>query len=218
MHSGIREDRRHEALIDSSLPLMANQLVLVRHGQTEWSESGRHTGLTDVPLTAAGERQARALHAALNQFTPREVLVSPLRRARRTAELAGLGDAQVDPDLVEWDYGGYEGLTTPEIRERAASDWTVFADGVVPGDSPGETLEQLAARLRRVLARVRPMMTHSDVILVGHGHALRVLAACWLGAEPAFGARLLLEPATVSVLDERHDVSAVSSWNVPTQG
>lgn len=191
------------------------RVVLVRHGETEWSRTGRHTGLTDVPLTATGEEQARALAPSLTGLRPVAVLTSPLARARRTAELAGLSPAAVDDDLLEWDYGGYEGLTTAQIREQRGDAWTVFADGVVPGRTPGESLEQVAARVRRVLRRVRPLLTESDVVLVGHGHCLRVLAACWLGAEPHLGAGLLLDPATVSVLDEQHEVPAIRTWNAP---
>lgn len=195
---------------------VTGQLLLLRHGQTEWSRDGRHTGLTDVELTAEGEEQARALRPALTRLRPRMVLVSPLVRARRTAELAGLTTAEPEPDLHEWDYGGYEGLTTPQIRERTQAGWTVFQDGVVPGDTPGETLTQVAERGRAVIERVRPALDEGDVVLVGHGHSLRVLAACWLDADPAFGARLLLEPATTSVLGQEHGVPAVVAWNVPT--
>ncbi|KQX66495.1 histidine phosphatase family protein [Angustibacter sp. Root456] len=196
---------------------MTHQLVLIRHGQTEWARDGRHTGRTDVPLTPTGEQQARDLAPLLEPYRGCPVLVSPLQRASRTAELAGLGDAVVEPELVEWDYGAYEGLTTPEIRELAGPSWTVFADGVVPGDSPGESLEDVARRARAVLGRVRPLMTDSDVVLVGHGHQLRILASCWLEAPPAFGARLLLSPASLSVLGEQHDVPAIVGWNVAAQ-
>ncbi len=189
------------------------RVLLVRHGETAWSRSGRHTGLTDVPLTPTGEDQARALAAFFERLGPRHVVTSPLSRARRTAELAGLCPADVDDDLVEWDYGGYEGLTTPQIRAQRGDAWTVFEHGVVEGNTPGESLTQVAARGRRVLERVRPLLTERDVVLVGHGHSLRVLAACWLGAEADLGAGLLLDPATVSVLDEQHDVPAIRSWN-----
>jgi broad specificity phosphatase PhoE len=206
---------------------VSGRLLLVRHGQTEWSRTGRHTGRTDVPLTAEGEEQARALRGWAGGLSPRLVLVSPLQRARRTAELAGLNDRAdgaegarfvVDGDLQEWDYGGYEGLTTPEIRERTGNQWTVFNDGVVPGDTPGETLAEVAARGRAVLERVRPELEHGDVVLVGHGHALRVLATCWLDVDPCLGSQLLLDPATMSVLGSQHDVSAIVSWNVPAAG
>jgi probable phosphoglycerate mutase len=192
---------------------VSGRLLLVRHGQTEWSRTGRHTGRTDVPLTAEGEEQARALRGWAAGLRPRRVLVSPLQRARRTAELAGLTDGVdgaaegagvvVDGDLQEWDYGGYEGLTTPEIRERTGS---------------GETLAEVAARGRAVLDRVRPDLDHGDVVLVGHGHALRVLATCWLDVDPCLGSQLLLDPATTSVLGSQHDVSAIVSWNVPAAG
>jgi probable phosphoglycerate mutase len=199
--------------------MTSTQILLVRHGETEWSRSGQHTGLTDVPLTETGEAQARALRPLLAHVSPACVLVSPLSRARRTAELAGLCIDQVEPDLQEWDYGGYEGLTTHEIRERCGDPtWTVFKDGVVPGDTPGETIDQVAARARRVLDRARGLMTESDVVLVAHGHVLRVLAACWLEADPTIGARLLLDAGTLSALGEQHGVTAIALWNTsPTQ-
>jgi probable phosphoglycerate mutase len=194
---------------------MSHRLVLVRHGQTEWSSSGRHTGLTDVDLSAEGERQARALAPVLAGFDGCPVWSSPLLRARRTAEIAGLHTCRTDPDLVEWDYGAYEGLTTPEIRARGAGpDWTVFADGVVPGATPGESLQQVVARARRVLERASTVLSSSDLVLVGHGHALRVLASCWVDADPTFGARLFLSPGSVSVLSREHGVPGIASWNV----
>jgi probable phosphoglycerate mutase len=194
---------------------MSGRLHLVRHGETEWARDGRHTGLTDIALTARGEKQAAALRPVLGHRRWSAVLVSPLARARRTAALAGLSGAQTDEDLHEWDYGGYEGLTTPQIREQTGTQWTVFDDGVVPGESPGETLDDVAARGRAVLDRVRPALADGDVVLVGHGHALRVLATCWLGVPPTFGASLLLDPATTSVLGEHHGTPAVVAWNVP---
>jgi probable phosphoglycerate mutase len=194
---------------------MSHHLVLVRHGQTQWSHAGKHTGLTDVDLTEEGERQARALGPVLAQYERCPVWSSPLQRARRTAELAGLRDVAIDRDLLEWDYGAYEGLTTPQIREQGAGpDWTVFADGVVPGDTPGESLQQVSARARRVLARARTVLSTSDLVLVGHGHALRVLAACWVDADPTFGARLILAAGSVSVLGAEHGVPGIVSWNV----
>ena len=189
--------------------------MLLRHGQTEWSRTGRHTGRTDVPLTAEGEAQARALGPWAAKLDPRLVLVSPLQRAARTAELAGLTGVVVDDNLQEWDYGGYEGLTTPQIREDTGPGWTVFRNGVVPGETPGETLQQVASRGRAVLDRVRPELEHGDVVLVGHGHALRVLTTVWLDVDPCIGAQLLLDPATVSVLGSQHDVPAIVTWNVP---
>ena len=189
--------------------------MLLRHGQTEWSRTGRHTGRTDVPLTAEGEAQARALGSWAGKLEPRLVLVSPLQRAARTAELAGLTGVVVDDNLQEWDYGGYEGLTTPQIREDTGPGWTVFRNGVVPGETPGETLQQVASRGRAVLDRVRPELEHGDVVLVGHGHALRVLTTVWLDVDPCIGSQLLLDPATVSVLGSQHDVPAIVTWNVP---
>jgi probable phosphoglycerate mutase len=194
---------------------MSHSLVLVRHGETEWSATGRHTGLTDVDLTETGERQAHALARVLAAYQGCPAWSSPLLRARRTAELAGLRNVQTDRDLLEWDYGAYEGLTTPQIRERGAGPgWTVFADGVVPGSTPGESLQQVTARARRVLDRARTVLSSSDLVLVGHGHALRVLAACWVDADPTFGARLILSAGSVSVLGVEHDVPGIASWNV----
>jgi broad specificity phosphatase PhoE len=192
---------------------MSHSLVLVRHGETDWSAAGKHTGLTDVDLTETGERQARALVPVLTAYRGCPAWSSPLRRARRTAELAGLREVEVETDLLEWDYGAYEGLTTPQIRTAAGASWTVFKDGVVPGNTPGESLQQVTARARAVLARARTVLSSSDLVLVGHGHALRVLAACWVGADPTFGARLFLSAGSISVLGVEHDVPGIASWN-----
>jgi len=189
-------------------------LVLLRHGRTDWAHTGRHTGLTDVPLDEVGEEQARALGSVVGSRTWSAVVTSPLTRASRTAELAGLNVTDVDADLVEWDYGGYEGLTTPQIRQKLGTQWTVFADGVVPGDSPGETLEQVAARAAGALARLRPALERGDVAVVAHGHLLRVLAAVWVGLPPAAAAHLELDPSSVSELSEHHGVPTIASWNV----
>ena len=191
----------------------AGSLVLLRHGETEWSRSGQHTGLTDVPLTPRGEELAREAATLLRGRTFAAVLTSPLVRARRTAELAGLTGAETEPRLVEWDYGGYEGLTTPEIRARVGHTWTVFANGVVPGDTPGETVQDVAGRARGVIDRVLPLLDDGDVALVGHGHALRVLASVFLEQDPCFGAQLILDAGSVSVLGHEHGVRAVQSWN-----
>ncbi|MCV2393147.1 histidine phosphatase family protein [Actinotalea sp. M2MS4P-6] len=187
-------------------------LVLVRHGETAWSSSGRHTGRTDVPLTATGRRQATALAHRLADLRPVLVVASPLARARETAALAGF-DARIDDRLVEWDYGGYEGLTTPEIRERRGDDWTLFRHGVVPGATPGESLEDVAARAAAVLTAIVPALGEGDVVLVAHGHLLRVLATRWLHLPPEAGAALVLTAASVSRLGHEHDVPAVLSWN-----
>jgi broad specificity phosphatase PhoE len=192
------------------------RLVLLRHGETEWSRDGRHTGRTDLPLTAHGERDARLLAPRLARFDLAMVLCSPLARARRTAELAGL-DPVTDDDLVEWDYGGYEGRTTTEIRESLGDPgWTVFGDGVVPGDTPGETVEEVAARASRVLTRVAEPLQRGDVALVAHGHLLRILTATYLRQDARFGAHLLLEAGAVCVLDHERDVPAVRAWNDTT--
>jgi probable phosphoglycerate mutase len=191
------------------------ELVLIRHGETEWSRSGRHTGRTDVPLTEAGTAAARSLAPVLAARRFVAVLCSPLGRALRTAELAGLPGVEREPDLMEWDYGGYEGLTTEQIQ-AARPGWDLWRDGVVPGDAahPGETLDEVARRVDAVLARVRPLLVRGDIALVAHGHVLRVLAARWLGLEPSAG-RLLGHPlpAALSFLGEEHDQPVVSAWN-----
>jgi probable phosphoglycerate mutase len=188
------------------------RLVLLRHGETEWSRSGRHTGRTDVPLTPRGEQVAGAAGALLADYRFALALASPLQRAHRTAQLAGL-DAQTDADLLEWDYGAYEGRTTTDIRDEVGYDWTVFANGVPPGDTPGETVEEVAARASRVVNRVLPALADGDVALVGHGHCLRVLTAVFLRQEPRLGAQLLMDAGSVSVLEFDREQPAVRSWN-----
>jgi probable phosphoglycerate mutase len=185
------------------------QLWLVRHGETEWSRAGRHTGRTDLPLTPEGERQALALGPWLAVARFALVLTSPLRRARDTCRLAGYGDvARVDPDLAEWDYGRYEGMTSGEIR-RVDPGWTIWT-GAVPG---GETAEQVAARADRVVARA--VDAGGDALVFAHGHLLRVLAARWLGLEPAEGRRLALDPATIGILGHERAARVVRMWNAP---
>jgi len=182
----------------------------VRHGETEWSRDRRHTGRTDLPLTPHGEAQARALPPLLGRLRPALVLVSPRQRARRTAELAGLVPCVVDEDVAEWDYGGYEGLTTAEIR-RHRPGWTIWS-----GDPPGgETAAHVGARADRVLARVRAALPSGDVVVVAHGHFGRVLAARWLGLEPAGGRLFALEAAAPCLLDTEHDVPVVHRWSLP---
>jgi probable phosphoglycerate mutase len=184
-------------------------IVEVRHGETEWSRAHRHTSYTDLPLTADGERQARALAPALAGRPFHAVLSSPRRRALRTAELAGLPVTAVDDGLVEWDYGEYEGLTTAEIR-RTRPDWNLWIHGCPGGESP----EQVGARIDAVLARVRPLLAGGDVALVGHGHALRVLGARWVGLAPSAGGLLWLDTATLSGLGFEHDRPVILRWNV----
>jgi probable phosphoglycerate mutase len=191
----------------------AGHLILVRHGETEWSRSGQHTGLTDVALTAEGEAAAKRAGTLLAGRTFARVLSSPLLRARRTAELAGLASPEIDARLVEWDYGGYEGLTTAQIREQLRYRWTVFDHGVVPGDTPGETVESVAARAAAVLADVRGDLEQGDVALVGHGHCLRILATVFLRQEVRMGAQLLLDAGSVSVLEYEREQPAIRTWN-----
>lgn len=185
----------------------------MRHGETQWSRSGRHTGRTDVPLTARGEQLGALTAGLLKGRAFSLVLTSPLQRASRTAQLAGLVDAEIDDNLMEWDYGGYEGLTTNEIRARVGRAWTVFEDGVIPGATPGESIEEVAARCRKVIDRAMPYLATGDVALVGHGHCLRILATVFLHQEPRFGAQLMLDAGSVSVLAYEREAPAIQSWN-----
>lgn len=192
------------------------ELILLRHGETEWSRARRHTGRTDVPLNAAGERAAADVAPALAARAVRAAFTSPARRAARTAELAGLADAEADDNLLEWDYGGYEGLTTAQIRERRPG-WALWRDGVIPGDGghPGEEIAQVAERADAVLRRARPLLAGGDVALVSHAHLLRVLTARWLRLDPADGRLFRLGTGTVSTLGTEHGEPVVTSWNVP---
>lgn len=193
-----------------------HELTLIRHGETEWSRDGKHTGRTDVPLTSAGEATARALAPALAGRGFALVLSSPLSRARRTAELAGLPGVTIDPDLQEWDYGGYEGRTTEDIQDECP-DWYLWTDGVPPGDAehPGESVEQVGARADRVLARIRPVLDDGPVLVAGHGHALRVLVARWLQLPAARGRSFGLGTATLSVLGTEHAEPVIARLNTP---
>ncbi|MER7485694.1 histidine phosphatase family protein [Streptomyces sp. NPDC126497] len=188
-------------------------LLLARHGETEWSRTGRHTGRTDLPLTPAGEAQATSLAPLLAGRTFGLVLTSPLVRARRTAALAGLTGAVEEPDLREWDYGGYEGVTTADIR-RTRPGWDLWTDGVPPGrEFPGESPEQVGERADRVLSRVAGALDEGDVMLVAHGHLLRVLTARRLGLPPAAGRLFRLETGTLSRLSLEHGSPVVAEWN-----
>lgn len=178
-------------------------IVVVRHGQTAWSETGQHTGRTDVPLTDEGEAQARSLAPRLRRDWAL-VLASPLQRAWRTAELAGL-HPEPEPDLVEWDYGDAEGRTTAQMRETEPA-WTIWTD-----TRTGETLDDVAARTRRVLDRVPP---DGDTCLVAHGHVLRVLTAVYLGQPPLLAQHLVLEAAAIGELGSEHDWPALQGWNL----
>jgi probable phosphoglycerate mutase len=191
-------------------------LILLRHGETEWSRDLKHTGRTDVPLTAAGEAAAAALAGQLASLPIIAAFASPAQRAKRTAQLAGLAGVKVDPDLAEWDYGGYEGKTTAEIRQRRPG-WYLWRDGVIPGDAehPGETIGEVAVRADAVLGRVGPVLAYGDVALVAHGHLLRVLTARWLNLDPASGRLFRLDTGTLSTLGREHEKPVIASLNVP---
>jgi len=184
------------------------ELWLVRHGETEWSLSGAHTGRTDIPLTDAGRAQATAIgrYVANHRFSL--VLTSPLERARETCRLAGFGDAaQIDPNLCEWDYGAYEGRTTPEIQTQAPG-WSLWRDG----PAGGETVEQVAARAEAVIARASDAA--GDVALFAHGHLLRILTARWLGLEPSAGRLFALGTASLSTLGYERATRVITRWNL----
>ncbi|MEA5390087.1 histidine phosphatase family protein [Cyanobium gracile UHCC 0139] len=190
-------------------PAARREVILIRHGETEWSLSGQHTGSTDIPLTAQGEEAARGLAPLLARHPFSLVLCSPLQRARRTCELAGLGaQARLEPDLVEWDYGAYEGLTTTEIQAQRPG-WMVFRDGCPDGESPA----QVGERVDRVIGRLR--QEGGRVALVAHGHLLRVFVARWIGLTPGHGAHFLLDTATLTVLSDYRGLPAVQCWNAP---
>lgn len=212
--------------------MTTGRLLLVRHGETAWSREGRHTGRTDVPLTPAGEDQARASGRALTGSSFALVLTSPLGRARRTAELVGYPDAQVEPDLAEWDYGAVEGLTRTQIRENLGTPWSVLTDGVrvpltisgtddvdpsllAPDRGAGELVEEVVARAARVIARIEPTLTDGgDVLLVAHGHLLRIFTATWLELHPEVAERLALGTAARSELGYDRGARALVHWNV----
>lgn len=191
------------------MTIARNVIYLVRHGETAWSISGQHTGRSDIALTPQGEEDARALGPRLQDFRFDHVLSSPLRRARRTCELAGfVGAATIDPDLVEWDYGHYEGRTLAEIRQERP-EWDLFRDGC-PG---GESVLQITERADRVVTRLRAL--EGNVLLFSSGHVLRVLAARWVGALAALGRSLLLDPTALCVLDHDHNHTerVIRLWN-----
>ena len=200
------------------MSMPSQQIYLIRHGETEWSLSGQHTGTTDIPLTENGRKVARLLEPVLAKETFALVLTSPLERARETCELAGLGErAEIDSDLMEWNYGQYEGLTPKQIHAQAP-EWMLFNDGCPGGESP----EQVGARVDRVIARVRAVEGH--VALFAHGHIFRVFAARWLGLPATAGCHFLLDTATLNVLvssryrDAKYPgyyrgIPAVKRWN-----
>lgn len=190
------------------------EILVLRHGQTEWSLSGQHTGVTDLPLLPEGEEQARRLAETFAGRAFAAVWVSPLLRARRTAELAGLTPTATDEDLVELDYGGYEGRTTAAISEEMGRTWSIWVDGTVPGETPGETLQDVGTRVDRVLGRARPLLEDGDVLLVAHGHVLRILTARWLRLEPAAGALFALPAGSYGVLGHEHARPALTGWGL----
>lgn len=184
-----------------------HRIVLARHGETEWSKAWKHTSYTDIPLTETGRERAKSLVDEMAAFDFALVLSSPLVRALETCKIAGLGDrAELEPDLVEWNYGAYEGITTAEIR-KTVPGWTVFSHPS-PG---GETAEQVAERCDRVIARARA--AGGDVALFAHGHVLRVLTARWLEMDPRMGRHFVLSTGTISVLGWERDTPALQLWN-----
>ncbi|WP_330228860.1 acid phosphatase [Nocardia sp. NBC_00508] len=191
------------------------RLVLLRHGETAWSRERRHTGRTDLPLTEHGERQAEAAGRLLDALKLRNPLVhtSPRQRAVRTAELAGLTGAVIDTDLAEWDYGAYEGLTTPQIRESAPG-WTIWT-----GDVPdGESADQVSARADRALATVAPVLSERDIVLVGHGHFSRALIARWAEFDVREGCRFAMSTGALTVLGYEHDARTIHAHNLVPNG
>jgi broad specificity phosphatase PhoE len=184
------------------------EIVLIRHGQTEWSAAGKHTSYTDVDLTPTGEEQAKALGERLRDRAFAAVVASPRKRAVRTTELAGLRVTETDEDLVEWNYGRYEGITTAEIR-TTDPDWSLWTGGAPGGESP----EQVGARVDRVLATARRYLRRGDVALVGHGHCLRVVGARWIGLAADAGGLLRLDTATLSALGHEHGREVILEWN-----
>ena len=184
-----------------------HKIYLIRHGETEWTLAGRHTGLTDIPLTEKGKQTSKKIGEYLKGQGFQKVFVSPLARAKETCRLAGFFDhAMIDPDLVEWDYGKYEGLTTLEIR-KDNPHWNLFTQGV----PEGESLADVGARANRVLGKIRSIP--GDVAVFASGHILRVLTARWLDLPPSFGGRLVLSPASLSILGFEREQSAILSWN-----
>lgn len=194
---------------------MSPRIWLIRHGETAWSRDGRHTGRTDVPLTPNGEAEADAVADELDGLHPGLVLCSPLSRARETAQRAGLVPNDYVDDLLEWDYGAWEGRTTAQIRADLGDPaWLVWDHPVPPGDTPGEQLDDVARRVERVIARCEPVLAGgADCVLVAHGHVLRILTARWLGLPPIGGRLFALDPARVSAIGFEHETHVICEWN-----
>ncbi|MCS5517941.1 histidine phosphatase family protein [Curtobacterium flaccumfaciens] len=190
------------------------ELVLVRHGETEWSKSGQHTGRTDIPLTDNGVEQAKRAGRYLGDRSFALALSSPLQRARDTAHLIGV-EPELDEDLFEWDYGAYEGLTTPQIKVLRHGPWDLWTDGVPAGDTPGENAAEVRVRVERILNRARPVLAEGhDAVFIAHGHVLRALGAAWIRLAPQDGAVLKLGTASVSILGYEHGRPVVDAWNI----
>jgi probable phosphoglycerate mutase len=188
------------------------EVVLARHGETEWSRDGLHTGRTDIPLTDAGREQALLLREALGAWSFERVLSSPLERALETCRLAGLGDrAETTDDLLEWDYGEYEGITTPQIRESRPG-WSLWRDGSPGGERAGEVGRRVDGVIAELLGQ------DGDAVVFAHGHVLRVLAARWVGLGPESGALLALDTGTLSVLGYERETRVLRRWNSPVRG
>ena len=189
----------------------AQQVFIVRHGEIEWSLTGQHTGSTDIPLTAHGRQVARLLRPILAKESFTLALTSPLQRAQETCRLAGFGNvAHIEPNLMEWNYGRYEGLTPDQI-DAMAPGWLIFRDGCPGGEQP----EEIGPRVDRVIKKVRDI--EGNIILFAHGHVLRVLGDRWLGLPPSARQHFLLDTATMNILTYYHGVSAIKWWNAPVQ-
>jgi probable phosphoglycerate mutase len=191
--------------------MSAQRVLLIRHGETEWSLSGQHTGTTDIPLTGRGRAVAKLLKPLLAEQTFALVLCSPLWRARETCDLAGLSDrVEIEHDLAEWNYGEYEGLTPQQIH-AVRPGWMIFTDGCPNGEGPGE----VEARIDRVIGKIHAVAGNGDVAVFSHGHLIRAFAARWLGLRVAEGRFFLLDPATVNVMSYYRGIPAVKRWNAP---
>ena len=194
---------------------MAPRIWLIRHGETDWSRTGRHTGRTDLPLTPQGEQVAATLAPSVALLAPGLVLCSPLSRAKRTAELAGLHPDDDEPDLLEWDYGAWEGRTTAEIRgDLGDPGWLIWDHPIPAGVTPGEQLADVAVRVERVIERCAPVLASDrDCVLVAHGHVLRILTARWLGLPPVDGRLFALDAGRLSAFGFEHATRTITLWN-----
>lgn len=194
-------------------------ITLLRHGETAWSLSGQHTGRTDIPLTDNGRERAKKVAPLLAGHKFGLVLTSPLSRAKDTAELAGLKSDGTDDDLLEWDYGAYDGLTTAQIREQLNDPtWVIWGAKIPPGKTPGETTDEVGVRCARVIARCTPFLDKGeDCALVAHGHLLRILTATWVGLPSIDGQKFALEPGALSTLGFEHETHVLTAWNITPQ-